>query len=164
MKREGLQHGDVLCFTYMKHQNFFERGIRLVEGSRFVHVGAVQQLGFVPYVLEQNAHITYREVSSYTIPDGAEMWCFRPKYSVPTTLLFDDAPYNYLLILDCLINHGMGRLFKTWRRRVMFGRFSRNQICSTLVSYAIRCWPNALPEPDDFANSDQMTPMGRVEL
>jgi len=43
MNRADLKHGDVLCFKYLgNHQNLVERGIRLIEGSRFVHVGIVQ--------------------------------------------------------------------------------------------------------------------------
>lgn len=169
MNRADLKHGDVLCFKYLgNHQNLVERGIRLIEGSRFVHVGIVQSVFGATLLLQQDGGWrTFGRVADYKLPAGAEMWCFRPMPQMVPPMnvdLFKQEGYNYGLILDCLINHAIEQVLLHWNRREFFGRLSKKQICSTLVAYALNYWPRAVPEPDDFANSALLSPMGKVEL
>lgn len=172
-----LQVGDALLFEYRVNQTIAERGIRLVTGSKFVHVGTVEQPypPFAPIVMEQMTLRLFEEVALYTgAPDGTVVHLVRPKFEVepldPT--LLQRANYGYLGIGDCLLNHGLSALtLRHWRYRAMMGLLTPGRIvCSALAAKRYQLWKHTdwcldwrTVEPDDYYNhSESFDYIGQV--
>jgi len=152
ISKEDLKHGDVIL--YDSHKTFIEKCIRLVIGSRFTHVGIVQDYHGELVVLEQVTRRKWTPVSTYA--DPGTLHVFRPRFKVQPTdySLFVNAPYAQALCVDHLINHGIGRIIPGWRHRKMISRLiQRSRFdCGYLVSTCLGYWPNLTPEPDDFCS------------
>ena len=181
MKSFELRHGDVLLFDWRAHQTFYERAIRLITGSRFVHCGVVQQPRLVvgnPYgppgqtceflvVLEQLQECRCEPVELYRPDIQCAIICMRPKFQ---PLPFDPANvnhdgYNYWAIADSLINHALHRLtLKRWQFRPMLTKLKPDlRDCSQLVALVLgdKEWQTC--EPDDFFNDQHFDNLGIIE-
>lgn len=162
-----LQAGDALLFQYREHQSVAERGIRLVTGSVFVHIGTVERPrpDVSPIVMEQlSPHRLFEELPLYTgAPQGTEVHALRPRFPVepldPALLVRE--PYGYLGILDSLLNHGLSRVtLRHWRYRAMLGLLTPDRIvCSALAAKRYRLDQHTdwapdfrVVEPDDYVN------------
>jgi hypothetical protein len=164
---DTLLPGDLLLFEYRIRQSLVERGIRLVEGSKFVHCGTIEQPrpGCAPIVMEAlSPQRRFDELAVYTgSPDGTVVHVLRPKFPIePLDLsLVTRESYGYLGIVDSLINHGLKLvLFGHWRFRAMLGLLTPNAlICSALSARRYRldrhadwCPDYRVVEPDDYYN------------
>ncbi len=173
--RTHLRHGDVLVYKYRSHQSILVRGIRLVTGSRFVHVGVVVETAdHRKFVLEQLGQRVHIPLENYTGAMGSEIHVVRPKFPVRPLdpNLMDTTAYGYLGIVDCLINHGLGRVLTYWDYRPILSRlWSENIICSALVALVLNLEKHApwcqfyrVMEPDDFVNHPEtFTDLGLVD-
>lgn len=160
-----LQHGDVLLYEHRKHVNFFRLGIRLITGSRFTHCGVIQQDMSNPnnfFVLEQLTERTHSWLPFYYAEDGEVIHVVRPVFTPPilNSEHFQRKPYGYLSIIDCLINHFLGRItFGKWIYKVILAKKSTNIVCSSVVGKVLDlpnnvswCTDIKLLEPDDYFN------------
>lgn len=177
MKASDLLHGDVLLFDWRAHQSIYERGIRLITGSRFVHCAIVQSIVlmanedgmpyvFVNHVLEQLQERRCEPVELYKPDPQCSIICVRPKF---TPLSFNagfvnHAGYNYWSIADSLINHFLHRLtLKRWRFWPMLTKLKPDLCdCSQLVADVLGMARWDICEPDDFINSS-FDNLGAVE-
>ena len=168
-----LKHGDVLLYRWRSGQSFYERGIRLVTGSQYVHCGIVQDTVLDRVVLEQLTKRTFTSVAAYRGEDGAEIVAVRPVFKVPVTKapLLNNNAYGYAAIVDSLVNHLMGRLSKGWTPRPIFGSEDASTVdCATLVARALDlptkttwCKYTEVVEPDDYYNhTETFMPLGTV--
>ena len=158
-----LRHGDVLCYTYRTHQSIFARGIRLITGSQFVHVGVVLETPSGMIILEQLGERAFNLKDLYHSMPGEDVFAVRPRFTpfAATYGLIDRSDYGYLAIVDCLLNHALARLtFGAWKYRPVISRLQPNRVmCSTLVAQVLKlplfapwCKHTAVVEPDDFFN------------
>ena len=150
-----MRHGDVL--VYIDSATIIDRAIRFVTGSKAVHVAIVQWHGGELVVIEQLAHRKFGWLQAYTDPSVIQI--YRPKFVIPdqNEWLFDPgAPYAWILTIDHLINHGIGRLINGWTHRRLLSRWLQHGRldCGMLVAWALMRWENDIPEPDDFSGSD----------
>ena len=179
ISRNFLRHGDVLLFEHRSHQSFFVRGIRLICGSRIVHCGVIQQATAIDVevddlpidyllVLEQLAERTFEPLQFYHEDAGEVIHAVRPRKYPPKTdpSRFNRLGYGYWGIVDCLLNHLMGRItLGHWRKRRMLGLLKPNNvICSQLVGLCLGLPDWGLMEPDDYFNdSARFEYLGIVE-
>lgn len=172
--RTGLRHGDVLTYEYRSHQSILVRGIRLVTGSRCVHVGVVVSYQGILYVLEQLPKRSMIPLSQYSGALGSEIHAVRPKFAVQRLdhSLVDTTAYGYMGIVDCLINHALGRILTYWDYRPMLSTiWPQNVICSALVAivldlpkHAKWCQFPAVSEPDDYVNhTETFDYLGKID-
>ena len=158
-----LRHGDVLLYEHKRNQSLFVRGIRLITGSKFSHVGIVQDVSYTKLILEQLSEREYSDFHFYKPDVGEVIHIVRPRFPVPPTdsRLINHQGYGHWGIVDCLINHALGRLlFGKWTYRPMLSLLKPdNIICSALVATVLRLnfsapWCSYLQvvEPDDYYN------------
>ena len=178
MKSSDLKHGDVLLFDWQAHQTFYERAIRLITGSRFVHCGVVQEVilienengkpyaGFL-FVLEQLQERRCEPVELYRPDPQCVIICMRPKFQPLSFNAFNvnHDGYNYWAIADSLINHALHRLtLKRWQFRTMLTKQKPDlRDCSQLVALVLgdKEWQTC--EPDDFVNDQHFDNLGIIE-
>ena len=168
MNSTDLRHGDVLLYQWRAKQTFFERAIRLITGSTYVHCAVVQSIplmenesgspyAFVLFVLEQLQERRCEPVELYKPDPQCSIICMRPKFMpLPFNAAFvNHAGYNYWSIADSLINHLLHRLtLKRWQFRPMLTKLKPDLYdCSQLVAKMLndKQWDTC--EPDDFINS-----------
>jgi hypothetical protein len=172
MRSSDLCHGDVLLFNWQAHQSIYERGIRLITGSRFVHCAIVQEVILGPYVrtilvLEQLQERRCEPVELYKPDPQCSIICMRPKFTpLPFNAAFvNHAGYNYWSIADSLINHLLHRLtLKRWQFRPMLTKLKPDLYdCSQLVAKLLndKLWQTQ--EPDDFFNNSAFDNLGIIE-
>ena len=182
---DTLQVGDALLFEHRIHQSVVVRGIRLVTGSKFVHVGTVEDplcsmlptAPPDPVVMEQLITRTFERVALYLgAPAGTVVHALRPKFPIePLDMtLLERSVYGYLGIADCLLNHGIGLIPGLhWRHRAMLGLLTPNHIvCSALAAKRYRLYLHTdwapdyrVVEPDQFYNhSESFDYLGRVSF
>ena len=143
MKLSDLRHGDIILYEKSKRANLFVRGIRLITGSQFTHVGMVikdtetnYNLGCIIFI-EQLAARTISIGEIYTTESAEVLHVVRPNFGKPAALSKEFArhkTYGYLCILDALINHFIGLFNDNYTYRQFVGQWSKNITCSGLVA------------------------------
>jgi hypothetical protein len=178
MRSDMLWHGDVLLYEYKKHSSFFTKGIRLVEGSKFVHAANVRRINGNLFILEALASRTHSYVPFYYIHSGEVVHCFRPKFPIPDVIekpYFVPESYGYLCIIDSLFNHLMSVItLRKWRFKPLFQKWfdAAHTDCSVLVAELLDlenttkwCSSNRVVEPDDFSlHPEDFQYLGIVEF
>lgn len=175
MQYTDLRHGDVLLYERSKRINLYSRVIRLIIGSKVVHVSILQELNGELYVLEQSLSRSCLHVSFYEALDGEVISCARPKFKAPPTnlKLFKRGRYSYISIFDSLLNHTLNQIYPKWIFKPLLVRLFKvtKFMCSALVAKALKLdekfdwaiYPSVV-EPDDFVNRiDLFEQLGVVE-
>lgn len=161
MKKEQLQYGDVLLYEGSK--SLIQKLIRLVTGSKFTHVAVVIEfanlLVFEQLIKRKSTLVLYYQ-------DELKIIVMRPKFNVKPIdfKLINNSKYGWVLTIDHLLNHGIGRILHGWKHRHILSRvFQRDRMdCGHLVSSVLGYWPNEIPEPDDYSN-DKFENLGELE-
>ena len=177
MKFSELLHGDVLLYEHRKKANFITKAIRLVTGSQYVHCGIVLEIDRKKYILEQMTERMHSYTPLYYNFDGEVIHCVRPTFAIPEINEYKVCQrynYGYHGIVDCLINHFLGRIsFGLWEYKPLLTRLIKTErtICSTLVARILDLQNNTkwckypeVVEPDDFGNHvEDFVYVGTVE-
>lgn len=175
IKRQDLQHGDVLLFVRHKHSSLLVKMIRLITGSQFTHAAIVLEVDQKKFVLEQENERMHSYLPFYYAFKDEEIYAYRPKFPIPNIVFqeFNRLDYGYLCIIDCAINHLLG-LFNSKReyKPLLTKLFkSKTVTCSALVAQVLKLTNNVnwckyveTVEPDDFANhSETFTSLGSID-
>jgi hypothetical protein len=168
VKPSDLMHGDVLLYERKKNISLMVRGIRFVTGNKFTHSGFVVEVERNRYIVNQLNYRQKTHIDIYEPLPGEVIHCVRPTFAIPEQdedELFYRRAYGYLSIMDCLINHAMGRIsFGHWTYRPLLKKLfnTRTVICSTMVADALNLKKNTqwcryyeVVEPDDYANHSE---------
>lgn len=172
---KDLRQGDVvLHIASDRSVSFGGRGVWVVTGNSCVHCGLVV---FTDTVIEQSftrrVHHPASEVYK-SILKSESLRVVRPRFPVTLDLSLVTVGnfYGVWTILDLLINHGMGWVFKSWTYRPWLTSLFGGRVCSSLVAgilmvdkHAEWCHDTRVVEPDDFVNHpESFEDLGVLEL
>jgi len=161
---DQLQNGDVLLYEHKRHISFFALAIRIITGSKFVHSSIIINKSNNKFVLEQLSIRSHCFLPFYYAFPGEIIHAVRPFFPVPEidNSYFNREGYGYRNIIDSLINHTVGLIFKNWKYIPFISVHSTKDNCSVLIAKILKLSTNAIwckfpevVEPDDYFNHSE---------
>jgi hypothetical protein len=149
IKSSDLMHGDVLLYKHnLRKSSFIVKCIHLITGADVEHASIIWEVDRNKYVLEQLPERTHSLLKFYYELPGEDIIAVRPLFPIPDQddkEMFRRENYGYSSIIDCLLNHAMGRItFGHWKYRPIIRKYYQKELinCSGLVALMLKLTEN----------------------